>query len=856
MGLKPLEFSECLLDTPYFRDSIYDHEKELDQTNDAIKSLIKECRNLIKALDNVYVAQLSFCTMLRNFKLRYIGEVDSDDDLEYEETFQVFAEIIERVEEERRRMLDHANSQLIDQLEKFRKEQIGSAKEEKKKFDRESERVCSLLDNHLKISPKKKDIVLTEADAQLEHELANFRQMSLGYVSKLHEVNEKKKFEFVEIMLAFMYGQSTFFHTGHDVFNDNKAYLTDLQYKLQTTRYRFDVTRQEAEELKNKTTKKFNMGELNKGSYSRQGYLFVQVKNWGGLGGQWIKHYCRYSKENKIMSMIPYTQTSGKLNSNTDTFVVTSCTRKATELSERRFLFEITGLERPQPIVLQCTSDEDRKQWLEVMEGKEPLYQDSFEFVQNEGVTSINETGVQFFLKCVEAIEARGLDDQGIYRIAGVSSKFTKLLQIGLDQKQLEKLDLLSENSPWEIKTITSAMKQYFRNLSPPMLTYKLHSNFLAAVKGDNEEKKVDALKELLSQLPEKHNTVLNRLLYHLKLVADHANFNLMQASNLGVVLGPTLMRPKEETMAAIMNIKYQSVVVETMIKNYDKLYPNGPSFDVKVTSSPSQVSVSSNITQNPVLGSEPSEGSPSTKYRAPGPPSRPPIRPRNSKNSDQLQEATNTHFYTSLKKNSPSVQPSEQSFNEEPPSIQPSQQRFNEEPPSIMPSQQRFNENPANHHPLRQMSNEDMSTQQRFSGRLKSVSPTKSTGNVRFTDMVTPFTSPFLNTGEEEDVSNSQSKLDSKSDVNANGSEESLKENKRVRLKSIDPLLPPIIPRKKEWKVRTKYTCIAENSAELTFNAGAIITNVRSSTENGWLIGTLNGKTGLIPENYCERID
>lgn len=39
-----------------------------------------------------------------------------------------------------------------------------------------------------------------QADAQLEHELRNFREMSLGYVSKLQEVNEKKKFEFVEIV--------------------------------------------------------------------------------------------------------------------------------------------------------------------------------------------------------------------------------------------------------------------------------------------------------------------------------------------------------------------------------------------------------------------------------------------------------------------------------------------------------------------------------------------------------------------------------------------------------------------------------------------------------------------------------
>ena len=43
-----------------------------------------------------------------------------------------------------------------------------------------------------------------------------------------------------------------------------------------------------------------------------------------------------------------------------------------------------------------------------------------------------------------------------------------------------------------------------------------------------------------------------------------------MQASNLGVVFGPTLMRSKEETMAAIMNLKYQTIIVELMINEYD----------------------------------------------------------------------------------------------------------------------------------------------------------------------------------------------------------------------------------------------------------------------------------------------
>ena len=42
-----------------------------------------------------------------------------------------------------------------------------------------------------------------------------------------------------------------------------------------------------------------------------------------------------------------------------------------------------------------------------------------------------------------------------------------------------------------------------------------------------------------------------------------------MAASNLGVVFGPTLMKSREESMAAIMNLKYQSIVIELLIKEF-----------------------------------------------------------------------------------------------------------------------------------------------------------------------------------------------------------------------------------------------------------------------------------------------
>jgi len=45
-----------------------------------------------------------------------------------------------------------------------------------------------------------------------------------------------------------------------------------------------------------------------------------------------------------------------------------------------------------------------------------------------------------------------------------------------------------------------------------------------------------------------------------------------MSVSNIGVCFGPTLMRPEEETVAAIMDIKFCNLVIEILIENYEKV--------------------------------------------------------------------------------------------------------------------------------------------------------------------------------------------------------------------------------------------------------------------------------------------
>ena len=49
MVLRPLEYSECVTDSPFFRETLLAHEKELENTAESIKVLVKACKRLLAA---------------------------------------------------------------------------------------------------------------------------------------------------------------------------------------------------------------------------------------------------------------------------------------------------------------------------------------------------------------------------------------------------------------------------------------------------------------------------------------------------------------------------------------------------------------------------------------------------------------------------------------------------------------------------------------------------------------------------------------------------------------------------------------------------------------------------------------
>ncbi|XP_028513351.1 rho GTPase-activating protein 26 [Exaiptasia diaphana] len=939
MGLKPLEFADCLLDSPYFRENIHDHERELEQTNEAIKGLIKECKALLKATENLSKAQQSFAQVLDNFRFECIGEVETDDEILIAAALKEFASVIQVVEDERLRMINHANFQLIQPLEAFRKEQIGGAKDEKKKFDKQTEKFCLTVQNYVNMSSKKKETQLKEADSSVEHEKKVFHQTALDYVFKLQEVNETKKFQFVETLLSFMYVQMTFYHSGHEAFKDYMEYMTDLQLRLQNTRDRFSATKEQAETLMNKVQQKASSGELQyQGTHTRQGYLYVQEKRKGGLGYTWTKHYCYYTKENKILTMIPYVQTQGKSSSCTDTMVITSCTRKMSDSTDRRFCFDITALDRQGPITLQCLNEEDRKLWLEAMDGKEPVYMDSNQFpVMDDDEKT--ELGLEFIKKAIKAIETRGITDQGLYRIVGVGSKvqnvifqciekkkissidlesdecefevktITSITDQGLyrivgvgskvqnvifqciEKKKISSIDLESDECEFEVKTITSALKQYLRNMCPPVFTFDYHEDFLDAVRQDTYDKRIAKLKKLMQMIPENNRNLIFIIMTHLRKVAAHSNKNLMAASNLGVVFGPTLMKSKEESMAAIMNLKYQSVVIELLIKEYHKSFL---CFRVAAHSNKNLMAASNlGVVFGPTLMKSkeesmaaimnlkyqsvviellikeyhkifdvPEEEEVNEKKESEDKPPVPPPKKKISQSSEGSQNCIDGGKPPVSSKGHPAPpRPNRPAPAPRPKKLIPSTGHDSEEDEASSKSSGSSVGSLPSSENVRSSTNVQM--------REKPLPPPKKSEVVaEFRNRHSAIFSnetrlPFADTPMRP-LSVVVKSFNLNDEVGKRGSKsvDGLFKSPRSPRTTPPPLpqTPPpaehnLVPPRTPRKARSLYPCVAENTSELSFEAGAVISNVRESKEPGWLEGTISGRTGLIPANYVEYI-
>ncbi|RPA94191.1 RhoGAP-domain-containing protein [Choiromyces venosus 120613-1] len=139
--------------------------------------------------------------------------------------------------------------------------------------------------------------------------------------------------------------------------------------------------------------------------------------------------------------------------------------------------------------------------------------------------------------KCIQEVEVRGMDFEGIYRKSGGASQMRQI------QEAFERGDDAPFDSNVDICGVTSVLKQYFRNLPNPLLTYDIYERFVDTTTVFEEETRIKIVKDLVDELPSIHRDCLQFVIFHLARVASRRDENLMNARNLAVVFAPTLLR-------------------------------------------------------------------------------------------------------------------------------------------------------------------------------------------------------------------------------------------------------------------------------------------------------------------------
>ncbi|TGZ77253.1 RhoGAP-domain-containing protein [Ascodesmis nigricans] len=140
-------------------------------------------------------------------------------------------------------------------------------------------------------------------------------------------------------------------------------------------------------------------------------------------------------------------------------------------------------------------------------------------------------------MKCIQEVEIRGMDMEGIYRKSGGATQMREI------QDQFERGIDVQFDPELDICSVTSVLKQYFRNLPNPLITYEVYDRFIETTGMKDKDTRVKALKDIVDDLPPSHKIVLQFVIFHLARVAGRNAENLMTTRNLSVVFAPTLIR-------------------------------------------------------------------------------------------------------------------------------------------------------------------------------------------------------------------------------------------------------------------------------------------------------------------------
>ncbi|XP_045596960.1 rho GTPase-activating protein 1 isoform X3 [Procambarus clarkii] len=136
------------------------------------------------------------------------------------------------------------------------------------------------------------------------------------------------------------------------------------------------------------------------------------------------------------------------------------------------------------------------------------------------------------------------LETEGLFRRSSAAAVVKSV------QERFNKGEEVIFDLDTDVHTAAVIIKTFLRELEEPLMTFDLYDEVIQ-FQGLNKSDRLTTIKQIiLEKLPEDNYLVLKFLVNFLSKVMDRSDLNKMTASNLAVVFGPNLVRPRGGQMS------------------------------------------------------------------------------------------------------------------------------------------------------------------------------------------------------------------------------------------------------------------------------------------------------------------
>ncbi|XP_017536995.1 BAR_ACAPs and ArfGap_ACAP domain-containing protein [Pygocentrus nattereri] len=349
-----LRFEECVRDSPSFRQSLEQHESDVEELEGRIEKVVKLCSRMVEAGQAYAECNQLFLSALAEFT--------------HYNKHTVIANCLRQFNHGLQEMI-HFHTMLLDQSQRAITQQLTHLLSQFLPQMREAQREFVRIGGDVELAAVKNAQITPNKPAEAErasHLLIAtrkcFQHFALDYCLQLNNFKVQQKLDILNSVFSYFHAQYTFFHQGFDLLRDLEPTMKTMASELAQLSTECTAKRKDLENQHLVVQQRDACGEsvvvLSPSTAGViQGYLFKRSrrknKTWKRCWFSTNNNQLLYTKTHKEQPVVLFDD-------------LRLCAVKSLDSIDRRFCFELLSVQKC--CVLQADSEELKMAWINAVQ--------------------------------------------------------------------------------------------------------------------------------------------------------------------------------------------------------------------------------------------------------------------------------------------------------------------------------------------------------------------------------------------------------------------------------------------------------------------------------------------------------